>query len=57
MINVLGENYFIDLDKIEQYLEIDEGVLNVTGTTYDNETKINLIKLKYLFCCFRALGI
>lgn len=46
MINVLGENYFIDLDKIEEYLEIDEGLLNVSGTTDENETKINLIKFE-----------
>lgn len=46
MIEVLGENYFIDLDKVEEYLEIDDELLNISGSTNDVETKINLIKFE-----------
>jgi hypothetical protein len=46
MINVLGENYYIDLDRIEEYLEIaEEETNNVSG---DTETKVNLIKLEFI---------
>ena len=44
MIQVLGENYFIDLDEIENYLDMsqnDESDDSESGTT---ETKINIIK-------------
>jgi hypothetical protein len=47
MIDVLGENYFIDLDKIEEYLEIDDNLLSITGDT-ESETKINLIKFEMI---------
>lgn len=46
MIEVLGENYFIDLDRIEEYLEIDDAILSLTGSTNEHETKINLIKFE-----------
>lgn len=46
MIEVLGENYFIDLDKIEEYLEIDDEILDLSGTTSEPETRINLIKFE-----------
>ena len=43
MINVLGENYYIDLDVIEQYLDMsnDTSPEDLSGTT---EMKINIIK-------------
>jgi len=44
MIQVLGENYFIDLDEIENYLDMnqdDNGDDSESGVT---ETKINIIK-------------
>ena len=44
MIQVLGENYFIDLDEIETYLDMsqnDDSDDSVSGFT---ETKINIIK-------------
>ena len=47
MINVLGENYYIDLDKIEEYLEIAE-VYEDESLTGDTETKINLVKLEFI---------
>jgi hypothetical protein len=52
MISVLGENYYIDLDQLEQYLEIVEvsnEVVNTSGeTTIDSETKVNLVKLEFI---------
>jgi len=44
MIQVLGENYFIDLDEIENYLDMsqtDDSEDSESGVT---ETKINIIK-------------
>ncbi len=45
MINVLGENYFIDLDEIEKYLDMsDESTTEpLTGST---EMRINIIKFE-----------
>jgi len=45
MINVLGENYYIDLDVIEQYLDMsnDASPEDLSGTT---EMKINIIKFE-----------
>ena len=45
MINVLGENYYIDLDVIEQYLDRsnDTSPEDLSGTT---EMKINIIKFE-----------
>lgn len=43
MVSVLNENYFIDLDEIERYLEIDNEALLESG---DTETKINLVKFE-----------
>ena len=39
MIKVLGENYFIDLDEIEKY--VDMGHEEVSGNT---EMRINIVK-------------
>ena len=45
MINVLGENYYIDLDEIEKYLDMSDETTSepLTGTT---EMKINIIKFE-----------
>jgi hypothetical protein len=44
MQKVLGENYFIDLDTIEKYLDMtDANPVNLSGET---EVKINLIKFE-----------
>jgi hypothetical protein len=45
MINVLGENYFIDLDEIEKYLDMSDETTSepLTGTT---EMRINIIKFE-----------
>jgi hypothetical protein len=44
MVNVLGENYFIDLDAVEDYLDMSlEPSIENSGAT---ETKVNLIKFE-----------
>ena len=45
MISVLGENYYIDLDVIEQYLDMSNETSpeDLSGTT---EMKINIIKFE-----------
>jgi hypothetical protein len=44
MLNVLGENYFIDLDEIEKYLDMsDDQSLSDSGTT---EMRINIVKFE-----------
>lgn len=50
MLNVLGENYYIDLDEIENYLDMNEPIIS-DSSQYDefsggNETKINIIKFE-----------
>jgi hypothetical protein len=47
MLNVLGENYYIDLDEVEKYLDMSENFEDsseqFSGTT---EMKINVIKFE-----------
>ena len=45
MINVLGENYYIDLDVIEEYLDMPNDTLPeaLSGTT---EMRVNVIKFE-----------
>jgi hypothetical protein len=42
MIQVLGENYYIDLDKIEEYIDMGQSEAN-TGET---ENRFNIIKFE-----------
>lgn len=44
MINVLGENYYIDLDKIEEYLDMTENSDSESNPEELSEVKVNLIK-------------
>ena len=46
MLKVLGENYFVDLDEIEKYLDMtdDVSVETISGAT---EMRINIIKFQY----------
>ena len=45
MLNVLGENYYVDLDEIESYIDmIDE--LPVEQTSGTTEMRINIIKFE-----------
>jgi hypothetical protein len=46
MIPVLGENYFIDLDKIEDYLDMGQDENVSDSTTGVTETRINIIKFE-----------
>lgn len=43
MLNIWGENYFVDLDEVENYLDIKENVLTAEGNT---ETRVNVIKFE-----------
>lgn len=45
MIKVLGENYYIDLDRVEEYLDMTEQYPegDISGNT---ETRINIIKFE-----------
>ena len=45
MIKVLGENYYIDLDKVEEYLDMSDQYPDdeISGNT---ETRINIIKFE-----------
>ena len=44
MIQVLGENYFIDLDEIENYLDMSQSDDSEDSESGVTETKINIIK-------------
>lgn len=46
MIQVLGENYFIDLDEIENYLDMSQNDDNEDSESGVTETKINIIKFE-----------
>lgn len=43
MLKVLGENYFVDLDQIEIYLDITEEKIDMSGLS---ESRINIIKFE-----------
>ena len=45
MLNVLGESYYVDLDKIEEYL--DMGQSTVTETT-DSDLRINGLRYELI---------
>ena len=45
MIKVLGENYYIDLDKVEDYLDMSDQYPE-DETSGSTETKINIIKFE-----------
>jgi hypothetical protein len=46
MIQVLGENYFIDLDEIESYLGMSQDEDPSDSESGATETKINIIKFE-----------
>jgi hypothetical protein len=49
MIKVLGENYYIDLDKVEEYLDMSDKSTDKSSEEKDldvSETKINIIKFE-----------
>ena len=45
MIKVLGENYYIDLDKVEEYLDMSNQYPE-DSTSGNTETRINIIKFE-----------
>lgn len=45
MINVLGENYYIDLDVVEEYLDMSDKT-STDSVSGETETKINVIKFE-----------
>jgi len=45
MIKVLGENYYIDLDKVEDYLDMSDQYPD-DETSGNTETRINIIKFE-----------
>ena len=45
MIKVLGENYYIDLDKVEEYLDMSNQYPD-DETSGNTETRINIIKFE-----------
>jgi len=45
MLNVLGENYYVDLDEIESYIDMTDE-LPVEQTSGTTEMKINIIKFE-----------
>jgi hypothetical protein len=47
MIKVLGENYYIDLDKVEEYLDMSDQY-SEGETSGNTETKINIIKFEMI---------
>jgi hypothetical protein len=45
MLNVLGENYYVDLDEIESYIDMTDE-LPVEQTSGATEMRINIIKFE-----------
>jgi hypothetical protein len=46
MEKVLGEAYFIDLDAVEKYLQLEDVLSQDPATSGETETKVNLIKFE-----------
>jgi|TARA_R110000868_G_scaffold59101_1_gene181500 hypothetical protein len=46
MIKVLGENYYIDLDRVEEYLEASNQYESDEVSSGSTEMKINIIKFE-----------
>ncbi len=46
MIPLLGENYYIDLDKIEDYLDMGQDENSPESLSGTTETRINIIKFE-----------
>jgi hypothetical protein len=46
MIQVLGENYYVDLDEIENYIDtVGDENLNISGTS---EQRVNVVKYELI---------
>jgi len=55
MIKVLGENYFIDLDQVETYLDISEEPSTEEKNPNTSEMKINVIKFELVKMLFETI--
>jgi hypothetical protein len=42
MLKILGEHYYLDLDKIDEYIQIKQELLSPSGET--DSTQINIVK-------------
>jgi|TARA_R110000868_G_scaffold111055_2_gene300203 hypothetical protein len=42
MLKILGEHYYLDLDKIDEYIQINQDSLSSSGET--ESTQINIVK-------------
>jgi hypothetical protein len=42
MLKILGEHYYLDLDKIDEYIQIKQKLLPPSGET--DSTQINIVK-------------
>jgi len=54
MIKVLGENYYVDLDEVEKYLDMTDEV-SVQTTTGSTEMRINIIKFEMVKLMLEAV--
>jgi len=50
MLNVLGENYFIDFDEVEKYIDMSDTfeVVPDTEVSGTSEMKVNIIKYEMI---------
>ena len=55
MIQVLGENYFIDLDEIENYLDMSQEEDKDDSESGMSETKINIVKYEMVKMLFDTI--
>lgn len=55
MIKVLGENYFIDLDQVESYLDMSEEPTTEEKNQNTSEMKINVIKFELVKMLFETI--
>lgn len=55
MIKVLGENYFIDMDEVEKYLDMGQSENQFDSESGMSETKINIVKYEMVKMLFDTI--
>ena len=55
MIKVLGENYFIDMDEVEKYLDMGQSENQIDSESGMSETKINIVKYEMVKMLFDTI--
>ena len=55
MIKVLGENYFIDMDEVEKYLDMGQNENHLDSESGMSETKINIVKYEMVKMLFDTI--